>query len=116
MITMLHIVPILALISSLALAGCSSNDNGDPNTAATCAAICARQNELCGTSTNCNSLCESLSELASTTGCTAENQAGLDCLAEKDVCDTMSTVCPADDLDRCVDTYCQANAAASVCQ
>ena len=82
----------------------------------TCPAICARQNELCGSSTDCGALCPALTEIATTTGCTAQNQAGLDCLAEKDVCDSNSTVCRAADFDACVDAYCTNNPSASVCQ
>lgn len=108
----------MAFIGStlFALPACSDDNENDGKTAATCPAICARQNELCGSSTNCGALCPVLADMASTTGCTAENQAGLDCLAEKDVCDSNSTVCPAAEFDACVDAYCTSNPSASVCQ
>lgn len=107
---------ILRLSVLIAVTACSGEDEKDSKTAATCPAICARQNELCGSSTDCGALCPALAEIASTTGCVAENQAGLDCLAEKDVCDSSSTVCPAAEFDECVDAYCAANPSASVCQ
>lgn len=114
--TMLRSAAITMLLTLLGTSACSGEDEKGSKTAATCSAICARQNELCGTSTSCSALCSSLSEIVTTTGCTAENQAGLDCLAEKDRCDSASTLCPATELDACVDAYCSSNPNASVCQ
>jgi hypothetical protein len=109
----IRFLSFIATISLLAGA-CSGGDDDDrgQKTPATCAAICAQQNGLCGTKDDCDARCSTLAQILGHTGCDAEFQEGLDCLSEKNVCDEDETACPAMSFDACIDAYC-ASAAAS---
>lgn len=99
------------------LTGSCSGDEPEPEStgSATCAAVCAEQNDLCGDSTDCSMLCSKLAEMNLTTGCGAEYQEGLECLANAKQCDENETICPGTSYLGCIDAYCAAHPTEPFC-
>lgn len=110
---------VLALIATalpLLVAACGGgDDDNEAKTPATCAAVCAQQNRLCSTNDDCDMVCGVLAAVVARTGCQMESQEGLDCLAEKNICDEQSTACPAESFDACFAAFCSANATDPLC-
>lgn len=95
---------LFTLLGSLT-ASCS-DEKPESAGPATCSAVCAEQNDLCGDNTDCPTLCSSLDEVNVTTGCGVEYQKGLECLANAKQCDENETICPGTSYLTCVDAYC----------
>lgn len=100
-------LPLFFFLLGIVALGCGGGDDdkGD-KTPATCAATCAEQNRLCGTKDDCDAQCSANAQVVAKTGCDAEFQQGVDCLAAKNVCDADETACPATSFFACIDAYC----------
>lgn len=103
-------LPLLFISSLGFLLACGSDDDKTP---ATCAAICAQQSDLCKATKDCDTTCSVVAQVLKKTGCEAEYQQGLDCLAEKNVCDDDETACPGESFFACIGRFCAAPANAS---
>jgi hypothetical protein len=106
--------PALTLIA-LALAACGDDADDEDGGSATCASVCADQNRLCGDNDDCSAICSSLADVNSATGCQAEYQEALDCLAAANQCDDNETICPGESYLNCLDAYCAAHPAEPFC-
>ena len=109
---------LFMLGAAVALGACGGDDEEDApsKTPATCRDICARQNTLCSDDDNCAAICPVIEDTNNRSGCADEFQLGLDCLSDADVCDNMSTTCPAQSYDACLATWCASNPTELVCQ
>lgn len=107
-------LPLLTLLVFAAVA-CGSDDDEDDGGSATCASVCAEQNDLCGDTDDCSMICSTLAEMNSTTGCHAEYQEALDCLAAAKQCDEDETLCPAESYLACLDAYCSEHPSEPFC-
>jgi hypothetical protein len=109
--------PITIVLLTLALLACNGadDDTGDEKTPATCPGICAQQNRLCGTKTDCVALCAKVDEILTKTDCAGPAQEGYVCLFDKNVCDRDETACPSTALNACIDTFCAANPSDPIC-
>ncbi len=104
----------MTLLVAIASAACSA-DESEGDSAASCASVCAKQNELCGDSSDCAALCSSLAKVNATTGCGAEYQAGLECLATANKCDQDETICPGASFLDCIAAYCAGHPSEPFC-
>jgi hypothetical protein len=107
-------IPLFTLLA-LAAVACGSDGEDDDGGRATCAAVCAEQNELCGSSDDCSMICSSLAQMNSKSGCDAEYQEALDCLAAAKQCDEDETLCPGESYLACLDDYCAVHPSEPFC-
>jgi len=92
--------------------GGEGDDDGAP---ATCPAVCARQNELCMRSDDCDMLCGRSHQSEQPKRLRGRVSGRLDCLSSKDVCGTSTLACPAESYDDCLDAFCDGNPSDEFC-